>query len=234
MSSRENSCLYGWHLQLGRVDYRRVLDWQRGLVRMRGQGLARDTIITVEHPPVITVGRDGHARNFSEAQCQPVFVERGGDVTYHGPGQLVVYFIFNLDRRHRDLHRFMGDVQDGVIAALADYEVAARKDSEHTGVWVGDRKIASVGLAVKRWISYHGAAVNLNTSSADFAGIRPCGLDPDVMTSVQAITGRPTDLQAFGSLLVQKYANTFKTTFTPVALEDLAEDVESQAGGYEI
>jgi lipoyl(octanoyl) transferase len=116
---------YGWHLGLGRVDYERALGWQRGLVTLRKEGFARDTIITVEHPPVITVGKDGHAENFAGLVGEPIKVERGGDVTYHGPGQLVVYLIFNLTRRQRSLHRFMDDIQRGIIGALGRYGITA-------------------------------------------------------------------------------------------------------------
>ena len=193
MNAAEINKLFGWHLQLGEVDYRRVLQWQQGLVRMRASGFARDTIITVEHPPVLTVGKDGHPENYEGINPEPIVVERGGDVTYHGPGQLVVYFIFNLTRRGRDLHKFMGNIQDGIIATLAELGVRARKDDEHTGVWVDDRKVASVGVAVKKWISFHGAALNLNTDLSDFTTINPCGLDPNVMTSVQQILSKEMD-----------------------------------------
>ena len=114
---------YGWVLDIGRVEYEKVLNWQRNLVKMRKEGFARDTIILVEHPPVITVGRDGHEENFKGLAQEPFFIERGGDVTYHGPGQLVVYYIFNLQRRGRDLHKFMSNIQQGIIDALGTFGV---------------------------------------------------------------------------------------------------------------
>jgi len=137
-------------LDVGREEYDRVLEWQHGLVSMRQEGLARDTIILVEHPPVITVGKDGHKENFAGLPSKPHFVERGGDVTYHGPGQLVAYFVFNLSRRGRDLHQFMNNIQEGIIRALANYKVDAKRGEEYTGVWVGEKKIASIGVAVKQ------------------------------------------------------------------------------------
>ncbi|MBU0983254.1 MAG: lipoyl(octanoyl) transferase LipB [candidate division Zixibacteria bacterium] len=226
--------LYGWHLHLGRVDYERTLGWQHGLVRMREQGFARDTIITVEHPPVITVGKDGHKENFAGLETKPVFIERGGDVTYHGPGQLVVYFIFNLTRRGRDLHKLMDDIQQGIIRTLADLGITASKGTENTGVWVGEEKIASIGVAVKRWISFHGAAINLNTRLSDFGQIQPCGLNPGIMTSTEKLLGRQLDLAETATSLVAHYEAIFDTPFAPIDLETLAEDVESQSGGYEI
>lgn len=225
---------FGWRLDLGRVDYQRALEWQHGLVRMRKHGFARDTLVTVEHLPVITVGKDINPENFESCGLEPVFIERGGDVTFHGPGQLVVYFVFNLTRRGRDLHRFMDDIQEGVIRALADLGIEASRGEENTGVWVGDKKLASIGVAVKNWITFHGTAINLNTDLQQFEQINPCGLDWNVMTSAARLLGHEVDMPAFTNALVQHYENVFDTDFRPVELADLAEDVESQAGGYEI
>lgn len=225
---------FGWVLHLGRSDYAHVLEWQKGLVRMRREGFARDTLILVEHPPVVTVGRDGHEENFKGLKHEPFFIERGGDVTYHGPGQLVAYFIFNLTRRGRDLHKFMDDIQQGVIRTLHSYDVTARQDDTNTGVWIGDHKIASIGIAVKHWITYHGAAINVQTELSDFDAISPCGLKPDIMTSLKQESGRVVTLEEFGDRLLEAYTDVFDTDFTPVTLDELAEDIESQAGGYEI
>ncbi|MBI5266421.1 MAG: lipoyl(octanoyl) transferase LipB [candidate division Zixibacteria bacterium] len=225
---------YGWVLNLGRVEFERALAWQHGLVKMRREGFARDVIVLVEHPPVVTVGRDGHKENFASLERSPVYIERGGDVTYHGPGQLVAYFIFNLTRRGRDLHQFMANLQQGIIATLADYHVEARRGDEYTGVWVGEKKIASLGVAVKHWITFHGAAINLNTNLSDFRAINPCGLAADVMTSLEQILGRTVDMKEFGTRLIKKYETVFNTQFDGISLESLAEDIESQKGGGEI
>lgn len=221
-------------LRLDRADYGRVLSFQRGLVRMRKDGFARDTLILVEHPPVVTVGRNGHEENFKGLAHEPFFIERGGDVTYHGPGQLVVYFIFNLTRRGRDLHLFMDQIQQGVIAALAEFGLTARKDDTNTGVWVNDKKIASIGIAVKNWITYHGTTINISTNLDEFADINPCGLNADVMTSLTNVIGREVTVDQFAEVILAKYANIFNTVFTPITLEQLAEDVESQSGGNEV
>jgi len=226
--------LYGWVLQLGRVEYEKVLNWQRGLVKLRKEGFARDTIILVEHPPVITVGRDGHEENFKGLAQEPFFIERGGDVTYHGPGQLVIYYIFNLQRRGRDLHKFMSDIQQGVIDALREFGVEAQRGEEYTGVWVGEKKIGSIGIAVKNWITYHGSATNIATDLKEFQQINPCGLQADVMTSLQRECGREVTLEEFGSVILEQYSRIFNTVFTPISLEQLAEDVESQEGGNEV
>ncbi|MEE8578089.1 MAG: lipoyl(octanoyl) transferase LipB [candidate division Zixibacteria bacterium] len=225
---------HGWVLTLGRVDFERALEWQKGLHRMRRDGFARDTIILVEHDPVVTVGRDGHPENFKHLKIDPVKIERGGDVTYHGPGQLVAYFIFNLTRRGRDLHRFMQELQSGIIATLSDYDVIAKPGDEHTGVWVGEKKIASLGIAVKNWITFHGIAVNLQTDLNAFKQINPCGLDASVMTSLVNESKQIVSTEEFGSKLVAHYAKLFDTEFAPITLEELAEDIESQSGNFEV
>lgn len=234
MAPANDTATHGWVLDLGRVDYQKVLSWQRGLVRMRKDGFARDTIVLVEHPAVITVGRDGHEENYADFKGDAVFIERGGDVTYHGPGQLVVYFIFNLTRRGRDLHRFMDDIQFGVIGALKSYGITARQDDDNTGVWVEGRKLASIGIAVKNWITFHGAAINVSTDLSEFEKIVPCGLNPRVMTSLEKELGQSISLSQFAETLLAEYSRIFDISFDPVSLDDLAEDIESQTGGYEI
>lgn len=220
----------GWLLDLGRVKYERVLDWQRKLVKLRKDGMARDTLILVEHPPVITIGKDGHPENYNHVKLKPIPIERGGDVTYHGPGQLVVYFICNLTRRGKDMHVYIDKLQDGIIEAFKEFDIVARKDTANTGVWVGDKKIASLGVAVKQWITFHGVAINLNTDLSEFKQINPCGLTSDIMSSLAALTGKEIDIKQFGNIIVDKYAEIFDTKFYPIKLEEIAEDIESQSG----
>ena len=220
----------GWYLQAGKIQYGKALSWQRSLLKMRKAGLARDTILFVEHPPVITVGRDGHLENYQDCKITPIKIERGGDVTYHGPGQIVAYFIFNLTRRGRDLHKFMGQIQEGIIRLLAGFDLEARMSDENTGVWVGDKKIASVGIAVKQWISFHGMAFNVNTDLKQFRQINPCGLKAGDMTTLSTITGKKHKLKSIEKKLVKFYSEIFETEFSRVQLEDLAEELESQEG----
>lgn len=220
----------GWLLDLDKIEYERVLAWQQGLVKLRKSGMARDTLIFVEHPPVITVGKDGHEENFKDLKIKPFFIERGGDVTYHGPGQLVVYFIFNLSRRGKDLHKFMETIQSGIIAALKQIGIKSNKGDEYTGIWVDKKKIASIGVAIKNWISFHGAAINLNTDLSEFKKINPCGLDADIMVSAEKLKNKKIDFKEFKTLLSLEYSKLFKTDFYPVSLDDIAEDIESQSG----
>ena len=221
---------FGWLLNLGKIEFERTWNWQKGLVKLRKEGMARDTIFIVEHPPVITVGKDGHEENYKDLPEKPFFIERGGDVTYHGPGQLVVYFVFNLGRRGKDLHKFMADIQQGIIEALNEIGIKAKPGDEYTGIWVEKSKIASIGVAVKNWITYHGAAINLNTDLSEFKQINPCGLDSEIMTSASKLLDKKVDLKSFADILLDKYSDIFDTDFYPIDLEQIAEDIESQSG----
>ncbi|MBM3266127.1 MAG: lipoyl(octanoyl) transferase LipB [Candidatus Sericytochromatia bacterium] len=176
---------------LGLLPYEEALALMRDLVGAVARGEAPDTLLVVTHPPVITLGRKRGARaNVLAAGDIPVVeVERGGDATYHGPGQIVAYPVVKLAETGRDLHRFLRSLEDAVIRALATLGVAGRREPGLTGVWVGDRKIASLGIAVRNWVTYHGVALNV-APDPGFAAIRACGLDSAVMTSLAEVTGR--------------------------------------------
>ncbi len=212
------------------MEYERALSWQRKLAKMRRDGLCRDTLMMLEHPPVITVGKSGKEENYLKLKDKAVFVERGGDVTYHGPGQLVIYYIFDLARRGKDLHQFMSNIQQGIIDTLLEYGVSAKRGVEHTGIWVGDRKIASIGIAVKNWVTFHGAAINLSTNLDDFQNINPCGLSSTVITSLKKETGQDVNMNEFCTKQVSIYSRLFEMKFETVYKEELAEQLESQSG----
>ncbi|MFQ5607234.1 MAG: lipoyl(octanoyl) transferase LipB [Candidatus Zixiibacteriota bacterium] len=227
----------GWQIDIGRCDYQRALDWQRSLIALRRRGVIRDMLIYVEHPPCVTLGRQSHPENLRGVdESIPLYeIERGGDVTYHGPGQLVCYPIFDLNRFGRDLHRFIRNLEQGVIATLADYGVSGKRIADYTGVWVdtpdGERKVASIGIAAQKWISFHGVAVNLTTDLSAFESINPCGLEAKVMTSVKELTGQAVSRLEFASKLTKVYAKLFETDFAPVDLAQIAEDLQSEEGG---
>ncbi len=176
---------------LGPTDYREGLELQRSLVEARAAGETGDLLLFPDHPPVLTVGRSGREeslrvdRETLARQGIEVFdVSRGGDVTWHGPGQLVGYTLVDLAARGRDLHVFLRGIEDVLIRVLAGYGIAADRSAGRTGVWVGERKIASIGIAVRRWVSYHGFALNVCPELAAFEVIHPCGLQGVRMTSV--------------------------------------------------
>lgn len=176
---------------LGRVGYADGVRLQEALVEARAAGRTGDWLLFPEHPPVVTAGRNAHADSLKVdrdalARLGVEYHEssRGGDVTWHGPGQLVGYPICDLTRRGRDLHQFLRDLEQALIDALAGWGISASRSPGRTGVWVGDDKIASIGIAVRRWVSYHGFALNVAGGLQGFDLIHPCGLRGVRMTSV--------------------------------------------------
>jgi lipoate-protein ligase B len=181
---------------LGLVAYREALRMQEELVRARSQGEIGDTLLLLEHPPVLTAGRGtaagslkADAQTLSRNGLEVVPVSRGGDVTWHGPGQLVGYAVCDLAARGHDLHRFLRGLEQGLLESLKRFHVDAHRIPGKTGVWVGERKLASIGIAVRRWISYHGFALNVRPDLAHFELIHPCGLQGVRMTSMAELLG---------------------------------------------
>ena len=175
----------------GRREYADALVAMRALVRARREGTVDDTLILVEHPPVVTVGVEGDDGSAEASGLPVVQVERGGHATYHGPGQLVGYPIVDLSRRGRDVRRFVHEVEEIAIRTVGAYGVKAEHVHGRRGVWVdGARKIASVGIAVDHWVTLHGFALNVDVDLAEFQRFRPCGFDGSVMTSLTRETGR--------------------------------------------
>jgi lipoate-protein ligase B len=185
-------------LDLGRREYGEVWQLQRELVAARQRDEIPDTLVLVEHPDVITLGRGTHKENILRPEGMPMFeIERGGDVTYHGPGQLVGYPIFLLRTDERDLHRYLRDMEEGLIQAVGELGIPGGRNPGWTGVWTTAqpaRKLASIGVAVKKWVTLHGFALNVSTDLSRFAAINPCGLEAQVMTSVSQCLGRTVAL----------------------------------------
>ena len=180
--------------RLGLVPYTVALRLQEEQVLARANGEAGDTLLLLEHPPVLTAGRgtiDGSLKVDAPALArrglEVVPVSRGGDITWHGPGQLVGYPICDLGPKGRDLHRFLRGLEAGLMASLSRFGIESHQTEGRTGVWVGERKIASIGIAVRRWVSYHGFALNVSPSLEDFELIHPCGLTGVRMTSMREL-----------------------------------------------
>src|SRR5713226_4422488 len=181
-------------IQAGTLPYQEALAWQRQLADDRIAGrLPNDVLLLLEHPPVVTLGRNSHAAHLLEPIGIEVFeVERGGDVTFHGPGQLVGYPILDLRAYKQDLHWYLRTLEQALIEALAILDVPAERNPGFTGVWTRGRKIASIGIHVKQWVTWHGFALNVTTDLAQFERIVPCGISGVVMTSVQREGGPGT------------------------------------------
>ena len=174
-------------VELGRVPYLEGLELQRRLARERIDGrLDRDLLLLLEHPPVVTLGRGAHAEHVLRPEgIDVVEVERGGDVTYHGPGQLVGYPVFDLRGHRQDLHWYLRTLEQALIEGLALLGIPAGRNPGYTGVWTGGRKIASIGVHVKQWVTWHGFALNVSTDLGAFDRIVPCGIPGVEMTSVR-------------------------------------------------
>jgi lipoyl(octanoyl) transferase len=186
-----------WHVvDLGTASYRDVWARQLSLVEARQAGQAPDTLIVVEHPHVFTLGRRREsAQNvLAPGDVEVIEIERGGDVTYHGPGQLVAYPILLLEDGERDLHRFLRNMEEAVIATCGRAGVTADREPGKTGVWTSDasgarKKLCSMGIACRKWVTFHGLALNVTSDLSYFARINPCGFEASVMTSLA--TQRP-------------------------------------------
>ena len=176
-------------LRLGRRSYGEVLPIQRDLQAAVMEG-GEETLVLVEHEAVITLGRGADERHVLAARVPVVRVNRGGDVTYHGPGQLVGYPILDLSRRGHDVHRYLRELERALILAVAGFGVVATRRSGMTGVWVEDDKLAAIGVGVRRWVTMHGFALNVADLRDEFSMIVPCGLVGKGVTSLEQLTGR--------------------------------------------
>jgi lipoate-protein ligase B len=184
----------GYIIDLGLMDYKEAWDLQHTLWSRRVEGKIPDLLLFTEHPHVITLGRRGNhshlkvSQEVMNAMKIPVFhVERGGDVTYHGPGQMVVYPILNLKDYGYRLIRYVSQLEEVILSVLRDFGIEGKKDLSNRGVWAEDDKIASIGVAIKRWVSFHGIALNYATDLKYFELINPCGLEGVKMTSMERI-----------------------------------------------
>jgi lipoate-protein ligase B len=224
---------------LGTIDYVRGLELQDALAAARYADRTGDVLLLLEHPHVYTLGRGASERYLlSPPPGVPIHrVSRGGQVTYHGPGQLVGYPILKLEGAARDVHAYMRALERVIIETLGAYGIGAQRREGLTGVWVGQRKIASIGVGIRRWVTQHGFALNVNSDLGFFDGIVPCGIDGCRMTSV-ADQGRGdvTSADAAG-LLAQRFAAVFGYRFTigmrPAelwALADRAPAFEADCG----
>jgi len=200
--------------RLGRIDYASALELQQRLASDRKQGLIPDQLLLLEHPHVITLGRNGHLENLladreilARAGIGFYPTDRGGDVTYHGPGQLVGYPILDLRDWKRDVGAYVRAVEETIIATLSEYGIAAGRIPKLTGVWVGESKIAAIGVHLSRWVTSHGFALNVSTDLSYFQYIVPCGLTRPV-TSMAAL-GVRAGLDEVGARLAVHFARIF-------------------------
>jgi lipoyl(octanoyl) transferase len=197
--------------RLGTVAYETALGLQAAMVAARIADRIDDTLLILEHPDVFTLGRGADERFIVDNRAKtPVFrVSRGGQVTYHGPGQLVGYPIIKLEGPARDVGKYLRALEQAIIDALAAFQIAADRRQGLTGVWIGDRKIASIGVGIRRWVTQHGLALNVSTDLARFDSIVPCGIEGCRMTSVAAEGHPEVTMAKFADTMNAAFAATF-------------------------
>jgi len=203
-------------LDLGLVDYEKAYDLQRRLHKFRREGRIDDVLILLEHEPVVTIGRRGERDNilvseeFLQSKGIRVFeIDRGGDVTLHCPGQLVSYPILDLKFHGKNIHKYLRNLEEVIIRSLEVYGVNAQRIENFPGVWVGRRKVASIGIGIKGWVTFHGFALNINSDLSYFSLIRPCGFESRMVTSLSQILGSPVEPAGVRHHLVQHFGEVF-------------------------
>ncbi|HWP24098.1 MAG TPA: lipoyl(octanoyl) transferase LipB [Candidatus Binatia bacterium] len=196
---------------LGRLDYLAAVELQQRLVEAKQRESLPDVLLFVEHPHVYTLGRGGKESNVLAPLEVPVYrTSRGGDVTYHGPGQLVVYPIIDLrSKLRKDVHRYVKNLEVSAIRTLADFGLSGARRPPYTGVWIGDQKIAAIGVAVRRCVTFHGLALNVNTDLTCFERIIPCGLPWAGVTSMERELGAKQSMHAIRESFLHRFAETF-------------------------
>lgn len=204
--------------RLGLVPYGEALKLQRELVEERRTGRVPDLLLLLQHPPVITLGVKGDggrsnvlatAERLAELGVEVSETGRGGDVTYHGPGQIVGYPILDLKPDRCDVHRYVRDLEEVMIRVCADYGVTAGRINGLTGAWVGNEKIGAIGVRISRWITSHGFAFNVTTNLADFQLIVPCGITAHGVTSLEKATDRDISISAVEDDLARHFTDVF-------------------------
>ncbi len=223
-----------WTVTLGRLPYGEALELQRSIARDRICGaIPQDVLLLLEHPPVVTLGRGSKEKNlisspeFLQSKGVELFeVERGGDVTFHGPGQLVGYPIIDLKRHRQDLHWYLRKIEEALINTLADYGIPGERNTAFTGVWTRGRKIASIGVHARDWVTWHGFALNVTTDLSFFDLIVPCGIDGVVMTSIARELGlEDVAQQDVRDRVTAKFAEAFDLTAVVTSRAALFETV---------
>jgi lipoyl(octanoyl) transferase len=208
---------------LHRVTYENGVALQSKLVEMRQQEALPDQLLLLEHPPVITLGRGGKMENLLATPAALAsngvrFFEttRGGDITYHGPGQLVGYPILHLGEGRRDVRKYVTNVEEVLIRTVAEFGIQATREDGKRGIWVGNDKIAAIGVRIARWVTSHGFALNVNTDLEHFRLITPCGLLGTGVTSLARLTGRHVEVDQVRTVVASHFAEVFERELVPV------------------
>ena len=205
------------YCDLGFIDYKEAWDLQKEIFSKRVSGEVEDFLFLLEHPNTYTLGKTAHKENLKESddyltenQITVYDIDRGGDITYHGPGQIVGYPIIDLNNWFKDTHKYLRALEEVIILTCSDYGLNCERNSKHTGVWIEDRKIAAIGIKVSRWITMHGFAFNVNTDLNLFNGIIPCGIQDKSVTSLAKELNREVEIKEVKEKLLTNFKNVFE------------------------
>lgn len=191
-------------INLGEKDYKEALEIQMSYVtKLLDNKEGSEQLIICSHPSVVTLGRKTQDADIGSWSGKTYEISRGGRATYHGPGQVVVYPIVNLTKRNNDIYKYLRHIEKAMVLTLATYDVEAIGDPDSTGVWVNNKKIASIGIAITKWITYHGLAINLYNDPLAFTGINPCGMSQDTMITLESLTGKKVNRKEFENTLAK-------------------------------
>ncbi len=205
------------YCDLGTNDYKDAWDLQNNLFNSRNQKEIDDTLLLLEHPHTYTLGKTADRKNLIaedkflvQNKISVYDIDRGGDITYHGPGQIVGYPIIDLTGWQEDSHKYLRALEEVIIKTCTEYNITANRNKEYTGVWVGDKKIAAIGIKVSRWITMHGFAFNVNTDLSLFDGIIPCGIKDKNVTSLQNELGITIYIYEVKSIILKNFTEVFE------------------------
>jgi lipoyl(octanoyl) transferase len=204
------------YCDLNFIDYKEAWDLQKSTFELRHNKKLPDIIFLLEHPHTYTLGKTADKKNLigsdeylNKNNISVYDIDRGGDITYHGPGQIVGYPIIDLNEWQNDTHKYLRGLEEVIIRTCANYNIICTRVPKYTGVWIENRKIAAIGIKVSRWITMHGFAFNINTDLSLFSGIIPCGISDKEVTSLQKETDNKIDIQEVKSLLVKNFKEVF-------------------------
>lgn len=220
-----------WVVRAGTMEYGVALSLQRTLLAARRSGLIDNVLLILEHPPTYTIGRRlraGEHLLYGEETLRARGIrvyetDRGGDITCHGPGQLVGYTIFDIAAWYQDVYRYLRDIEAVIIGCLGDFGIEGRRLEGITGVWVEGRKVAALGIRVSWWVAMHGFSVNVHPDLSLYEGIVPCGIADREVTSIERILGRPVSTEEVGKSLLRNLGDVFGMDFEEMSLPELKQ-----------
>jgi lipoyl(octanoyl) transferase len=220
---------------LGRTDYKEIWDLQKQLFELRAENKIPDILLLNEHNHVYTIGKSGNGNHLLASEdelratgAEVFYIDRGGDITYHGPGQIVGYPILDLNNYYLDTHKYLRDVEEVLILTLKDFQIHGTRSDGMTGVWVGNNKIAAIGVKISRWITMHGFAFNVNTDLSYFDRIIPCGIFHKGVTSLQQVLNRTVDISEINHSIIKNFEKVFGVKISVLQKKDFFKLITEQ------